>query len=286
MPTHRGAMVILVLNLGLLLPLASNPKVGQVSQPLRYCDTKLIKRIVHDRPHELLLGLTGYPLVYHSESKKRSKSTKRCTLVVNRLDPDLQSSKGIQKITVSGSVLPRLSLSVLYCSLFERLQLTRLRSYTFVFLGAFFLLADGLNTTGSMVGIVQNAHFQFSFLQSTYLTLVSAFCSIFSCYAFWYLQRYKKISTKKMFIVTNCVTVSRLFPRIAHYFRKCFASSLSILSFFVPLRSSPHPLKHLFVPKHTCSPFQLAFPPVRPKIILVLGAPADLPRSSSHSGVC
>ena len=95
--------------------------------------------------------------------------------------------------------------------------------YTFTYLFAFFLLADGLNTTGSVVGIVQNQQIEFSFLrklrsrmsvcalltwvESTYLGIAQASTSIFSCYAFWYLQKYKSINTKRMFQVTNVITI-------------------------------------------------------------------------------
>ncbi|CAD6583982.1 MAG: hypothetical protein TREMPRED_003707 [Tremellales sp. Tagirdzhanova-0007] len=79
--------------------------------------------------------------------------------------------------------------------------------YTFIYLFAFFLLADGLNTTGSVVSIVQNQQIQFSFLQSTYLGISQAATSIFSCYAFWYLQRHYTFRTKRMFQVTNVITI-------------------------------------------------------------------------------
>lgn len=79
--------------------------------------------------------------------------------------------------------------------------------YTFVYLAAYFLLADGLNTTGTVVGIVQNQHVQFSFLQNTYLGIAQACTSIMSCYVFWYLQKWRRIPTKRMFQVTNVVTV-------------------------------------------------------------------------------
>jgi MFS-type transporter involved in bile tolerance (Atg22 family) len=69
------------------------------------------------------------------------------------------------------------------------------------------LVADGLNTTGTVVTIVQNQHIQFSFLESTYLGLAQAATSIFSCYAFWYLQRWRLLKTKWMFAVTNVITV-------------------------------------------------------------------------------
>jgi len=79
--------------------------------------------------------------------------------------------------------------------------------YTFIYLFAFFLLADGLNTTGTLVLICQNDKFNFSFLQNTYLGLAQAITSTASTLGFWYIQRYWKISTKKMFVVTNVVTV-------------------------------------------------------------------------------
>jgi hypothetical protein len=87
--------------------------------------------------------------------------------------------------------------------------------YTFIYLFSFFLLADGLNTTGTMVGIVQNKHVEFSFLVNTYLGITQACCSIISCYAFWYIQRWRALPTKRMFQVTNVVTIvsRRQLPR-------------------------------------------------------------------------
>lgn len=79
--------------------------------------------------------------------------------------------------------------------------------YTFSYLFAFFLLADGLNTTGTLVAICQNEQFSFSFLQNTYLGLAQAITSTISTLGFWCIQRYWKIPTKKMFVVTNAVTV-------------------------------------------------------------------------------
>ncbi|KAJ3522913.1 hypothetical protein NMY22_g11679 [Coprinellus aureogranulatus] len=78
---------------------------------------------------------------------------------------------------------------------------------TFMYLFGFFLLADGLNTTGTLVAICQNDKFSFSFLQNTYLGLAQAITSTASTLGFWYIQRYWKISTKRMFVVTNVVTM-------------------------------------------------------------------------------
>ncbi|THH11038.1 hypothetical protein EW146_g8182 [Bondarzewia mesenterica] len=79
--------------------------------------------------------------------------------------------------------------------------------YTFIYLCAFFLFADGLNTTGTLISICQNDKFSFSFLQNTYLGLAQAITSTASTFGFWYIQRYWKISTKKMFVITNVVTI-------------------------------------------------------------------------------
>jgi len=79
--------------------------------------------------------------------------------------------------------------------------------HTFTYLFAYFLLADGLNTTGTLVSICQNERFAFSFLQNTYLGLAQAVTSTASTLGFWYIQRHWKISTKKMFIVTNIFTI-------------------------------------------------------------------------------
>ncbi|GBE79835.1 MFS general substrate transporter [Sparassis crispa] len=79
--------------------------------------------------------------------------------------------------------------------------------YTFVYLFAFFLLADGMNTSGTLVLVCQNDKFQFSFLYNTYLGLSQAVTSTISTLGFWYIQKYWKISTKNMFIVTNIVTI-------------------------------------------------------------------------------
>ncbi|KAH3018296.1 hypothetical protein KXW60_006700 [Aspergillus fumigatus] len=74
---------------------------------------------------------------------------------------------------------------------------------TFLYFIAYFLLADGLNTTGTLVSIIQNDHVSFSFLQLTYLGITQAVCSITSTFGFWYIQKYFKFRTKTMFLVTN-----------------------------------------------------------------------------------
>ncbi|KAH9921430.1 autophagy-related protein 22-like protein [Fomitopsis serialis] len=72
--------------------------------------------------------------------------------------------------------------------------------YTFMYLFAFFLyLIVGLNTTGTLISICQNDH--------TYLSFAQAFTATASTIGFWWIQRYWKISTKKMFMATNVFTI-------------------------------------------------------------------------------
>ncbi|KAI9631126.1 hypothetical protein KEM48_013262 [Puccinia striiformis f. sp. tritici PST-130] len=79
--------------------------------------------------------------------------------------------------------------------------------YTFTYLVAFFLLADGLNTSGTLISIVQSNTVNFSFLENTYLGISQAITSIISTLGFWYIQKNWKLKTKNMFVVTNLVTV-------------------------------------------------------------------------------
>ena len=58
-------------------------------------------------------------------------------------------------------------------------------------------VSQGLNTTGTLIGICQNDLFQFSFLQNTYLGLAQAITSIIRCAhaslasaADWYLRQH------------------------------------------------------------------------------------------------
>lgn len=78
---------------------------------------------------------------------------------------------------------------------------------TFIYLVAFFLLADGLNTTGTLISIIQNNSISFSFLQITYLGITQAMCSIASTFGFWYIQKAFGIRTKSMFMITNAMSV-------------------------------------------------------------------------------
>ncbi|KAI5117559.1 hypothetical protein M0805_004472 [Coniferiporia weirii] len=108
-----------------------------------------------------------------------------------------------------GPALPKgeYYVTVGWKQIWQAVKLWRKVPYTFIYLFSFFLLADGLNTTGTLVSICQNDKFEFSFLQNTYLGLAQAITSTMSTLGFWYIQKYWKISTKKMFVVTNVVTI-------------------------------------------------------------------------------
>jgi len=78
---------------------------------------------------------------------------------------------------------------------------------TFTYLFAYFLLADGFNTTVTLVQICQNLRFSFSFKQNAYLGLVQGGASIIGIVVYWYVQRCWKIDPKKMLMVANVMAV-------------------------------------------------------------------------------
>jgi len=80
------------------------------------------------------------------------------------------------------------------------------------------------------VSICQNDKFEFSFLQNTYLGLSQALTSTASTLGFWYIQKYWKISTKKMaseFRDTSNVTVVSLIALVCCH--ECVYNPHSIL---------------------------------------------------------
>ncbi|KAF7789383.1 hypothetical protein EIP86_000327 [Pleurotus ostreatoroseus] len=162
--THSniGYIVTLALNLSLLLPLATNPKVNNYV-------------IVLTNGYWILTGIWWF--IYQQP----------------RPGPPLP--KGEHYVTIGWKQIWHA------CKQYKKLP------YTFIYLFAYFLLADGFNTTGTLVSICQNDKFEFSFLQNTYLGLSQAVTSTASTLGFWYIQKYWKISTKKMFVVTNVVTI-------------------------------------------------------------------------------
>lgn len=80
--------------------------------------------------------------------------------------------------------------------------------YTFAYLAGFFLLADGVNTTGALIRVLQARQTHFSFLSITLLNLSQAFFSILSCYVFLYLQRRHALPSKRMLLLTNLVSIA------------------------------------------------------------------------------
>jgi MFS-type transporter involved in bile tolerance (Atg22 family) len=74
---------------------------------------------------------------------------------------------------------------------------------TFYYLVAFFLLADGIGTTTSLVSIAQTQTVDFSATQNTYLILVQGGSAIIGVSAVYAIQRRFKIRTKTMLQITN-----------------------------------------------------------------------------------
>lgn len=78
---------------------------------------------------------------------------------------------------------------------------------TFLYLISVFLLADGIATTSTVVLILQAQAIEYNFLKLTYIGIVTAVCSTFSTFGFWYFQKYFGISTKRMYQITNAFSV-------------------------------------------------------------------------------
>ncbi|KAH9899451.1 MFS general substrate transporter [Cubamyces lactineus] len=112
-------------------------------------------------------------------------------------------------MVVPGSPLPKGAryATIGWKQTWVALQQYKQLPYTFAYLAGFFLLADGWNTTQSLILLCQNDKFQYSLLQNTYLALALAVTSTASTVGFCYMQRYWKISTKRMFAVTNVATI-------------------------------------------------------------------------------
>jgi MFS-type transporter involved in bile tolerance (Atg22 family) len=105
-----------------------------------------------------------------------------------------------------GPKLPRGEsyLTIGWKQIFVALKEYKKLPYTFAYLFAIFLLADGLGTTLTLVSICQNQQFKFSFLKNTYLNLVQVVVSAASVVASWYIQRHWNVDIKKMFM-TVCI---------------------------------------------------------------------------------
>ena len=74
---------------------------------------------------------------------------------------------------------------------------------TFLYLIAFFFLADGIGTTTSLVAIAQTQTVLFSVTENTYLILTQGGSAIFGVSAVYAIQRRFKIRTKTMLQLSN-----------------------------------------------------------------------------------
>ncbi|KAG9234144.1 autophagy-related protein 22-like protein [Amylocarpus encephaloides] len=81
---------------------------------------------------------------------------------------------------------------------------------TFAYLIAFFLLADGLSTTLTLVSIAQTQVVNFSATQNTYLIMVQGGSAAIGVFGAYYVQSYFKIRTKTMLLSSTfgCLLVS------------------------------------------------------------------------------
>jgi MFS-type transporter involved in bile tolerance (Atg22 family) len=78
---------------------------------------------------------------------------------------------------------------------------------TLFYLLAFFLLADGINTTLTLVSITQTQVVQFSAISNTYFIMVQGGSCIVGVYLTYYVQRLFAIRTKIMLQFSNGVCV-------------------------------------------------------------------------------
>jgi MFS-type transporter involved in bile tolerance (Atg22 family) len=74
---------------------------------------------------------------------------------------------------------------------------------TFMYLIAFFILADGINTVITLVAIAQTQAVEFSATQNTYLILVQGASAIVGVFGAYYVQKFFNLRTKTMLQCTN-----------------------------------------------------------------------------------
>lgn len=74
---------------------------------------------------------------------------------------------------------------------------------TFAYLVAYFLLADGINTTITLVAIAQTQAVQFSAVQNTYLIMVQGASAMAGTFGAYYVQVYFGLRTKTVLQVCN-----------------------------------------------------------------------------------
>lgn len=81
---------------------------------------------------------------------------------------------------------------------------------TFAYLVVYFLLADGINTTVTLVAIAQTQAVQFSAVQNTYLIMVQGASAMAGVFGAYYVQAYFGLRTKTLLQVCNvgCVLLA------------------------------------------------------------------------------
>ncbi|BFZ60261.1 hypothetical protein YB2330_001296 [Saitoella coloradoensis] len=72
---------------------------------------------------------------------------------------------------------------------------------TALYLVAYFILSDALNTAVTVIGTLQYEIASYSTLLLTYLLIVGIFTQALGIYAFWSLQKYYRIPTKSMLLL-------------------------------------------------------------------------------------
>ncbi|MCJ1281264.1 hypothetical protein MMC26_000582 [Xylographa opegraphella] len=77
-------------------------------------------------------------------------------------------------------------------------QIWRLKQ-SLIYLVGYFLLGDSLNTTVTVIGTLQNSIVAYDTLTLTYLLLEGIAAQAVGIYAYWWIQRKFKLSTKTMF---------------------------------------------------------------------------------------
>ncbi|KAL4897150.1 autophagy-related protein Atg22B2 [Aspergillus ambiguus] len=176
--SNIGYLLTLVLNLSVLLPLQGN----NYANNLALCLTNSCMTMLYNTLGTLTLQLDWVVLGIW-------------WFIFQQKRPGPEVPKGSNYATIG------------FKQIWMAIKEVRSLPQTFLYFLAYFLLADGLNTTGSLVSIIQNDNVSFSFLNLTYLNIVQAACSIASTLGFWYIQNYFKIRTKRMFLVTNFFSV-------------------------------------------------------------------------------
>lgn len=78
---------------------------------------------------------------------------------------------------------------------------------TFAYLVAYFLLADGINTTITLIAIAQTQVVEFSAVQNTYLIMVQGASAMAGVFGAYYVQAFFGLRTKTMLQFCNIVSV-------------------------------------------------------------------------------